>query len=96
MTPCHHSLHVIPTGNGNFSVRKAGSNYGNRVVLKLGTGDAETEVDCTCKFIVRFKIPCCDIIAVGRREYPCLPFVLLVSAVFARGSFWPSKLPYQS
>ena len=66
MSSCYHSLHVIATGNGFFTVRQAGSNYGNRVRLLFGAEGATTIVSCTCTFVVRFKTPCCDVIAVGR------------------------------
>ncbi|CAB1110505.1 unnamed protein product [Ectocarpus sp. CCAP 1310/34] len=60
------NLHSSATGNGNFTVRKLGSNYGNRVGLDFGTDGVVTRMTCTCGYTTRFKIPCCDIIAVGR------------------------------
>ncbi|CAB1105767.1 unnamed protein product [Ectocarpus sp. CCAP 1310/34] len=61
------NLHSSATGNCNFTVRKRGSQYGNRVRLEFGgTDGGVTLMSCTCGFTTRFKIPCCDIIAVGR------------------------------
>lgn len=65
----YRSLHSSATGNCNFTVRKRGSQYGNRVRLEFGgTDGGVTLMSCTCGFTTRFKIPCCDIIAVGRGE----------------------------
>lgn len=63
-----HRLHASPTGNGNYTVRKQGSNYGNRVHLVFGGDGAVTSMSCTCRYPARWLIPCADVIAVGRRE----------------------------
>lgn len=77
---CSHSLHVLSTGNGNFTVRKAGQSYGNRVKLVFGTDGTDTVMTCTCAFVTRFKIPCGDIIAVGRGEH--LRFIVGVGTAY--------------
>ncbi|CAB1110366.1 unnamed protein product [Ectocarpus sp. CCAP 1310/34] len=44
------NLHSSATGNGNFTVRKLGSNYGNRVGLEFGTDGVVTRMTCTCGY----------------------------------------------
>lgn len=71
-----HSLHASPTGNGNYTVRQVGSNYGNRVQLVFRVDGAASEMTCTCGYPARWLMPCCDVIAVGRCEWCWLPHLL--------------------
>ena len=62
----------MATGNGFYNVANSTlatqATRVNRVLLKFGGPGEDNQWTCTCCFPSRFRIPCCDIIAVARGE----------------------------
>lgn len=69
---CSCRLLPMATGNGFYNVANSTlatqTTRGNRVLLKFGGPGEDNQWTCTCCFPARFRIPCCDIIAVARGE----------------------------